>query len=66
MINYGDTAQHLCRVIGKKASIAYANSKGSGEPALFAQVSGRPWGNFSQRTRRDLAKGPGIHTERLI
>ena len=38
----------------------------SPEPMLFAQVNGRSRGNFSQRTRCDLAKGPGMHTERLI
>ena len=45
---------------GKRDILAYANSKGSGEPAhlhnlsepmLFTLVSGKPMGNFSQGTR---------------
>ena len=38
----------------------------SPEPMLFGHVSGKPKGNFRQRTRRGLAKGQRMRTERLI
>ena len=38
----------------------------SPEPKLYEHVSGRSRGNSRQRTRRVLADGQGMHTERLI
>ena len=62
---------------GKSVLIAYANSKGSGEPAhprslartyaVRSRKLYRPMGNFSQRTC-GLARGPGLRagTEKVI
>ena len=55
----------LNRVIWKKNCYSICNSKGSGEPKpkpmLFAHVSSRPAGNYSQRTRCGPAKGHALN-----
>ena len=48
---------------GKRAIIAYANGKGSGEipvPVLFAYISGRSRESISQRTRQMALLGDQV------
>ena len=73
-IHYGTNPNELCH--RKRTGMAYANSRGSGEPAhsrslarTYAVRSRERWvsGRFQPKNWIcGLAKGPGMRTERLL